>query len=62
MKKKCSLCKKEIQGENKIYLPFCSERCKLVDLGKWATGDYRIPAEKADLDSQEKEEDDENVE
>lgn len=22
--------------------PFCSERCKLIDLGKWATEDYRI--------------------
>jgi hypothetical protein len=24
------------------YRPFCSERCKLVDLGKWASEDYRI--------------------
>ena len=23
--------------------PFCSERCKLIDLGAWATGAYRIP-------------------
>ena len=25
------------------YRPFCSERCKLIDLGQWATGAYRIP-------------------
>ncbi len=25
------------------YRPFCSERCKLIDLGQWATGGYRIP-------------------
>ena len=25
------------------YRPFCSERCKLIDLGQWATGSYRIP-------------------
>jgi endogenous inhibitor of DNA gyrase (YacG/DUF329 family) len=26
-----------------IFRPFCSERCKLVDLGQWATESYRIP-------------------
>jgi len=25
------------------YRPFCSERCKLIDLGQWATEAYRIP-------------------
>lgn len=25
------------------YRPFCSERCKLIDLGQWATEGYRIP-------------------
>jgi endogenous inhibitor of DNA gyrase (YacG/DUF329 family) len=25
------------------YRPFCSERCKLIDLGAWATGRYRLP-------------------
>lgn len=24
--------------------PFCSERCRLIDLGKWASEEYRIPA------------------
>jgi uncharacterized protein len=27
------------------WRPFCSERCKLLDLAKWAGGDYRIPGE-----------------
>jgi uncharacterized protein len=27
------------------YRPFCSERCRLVDLGAWARESYRIPAE-----------------
>lgn len=31
-------------GENK-WRPFCSERCKLIDLGAWATESYRVPAE-----------------
>jgi endogenous inhibitor of DNA gyrase (YacG/DUF329 family) len=30
------------------WRPFCSERCKLVDLGAWASEAYRIPAEEAD--------------
>ena len=25
------------------YRPFCSERCRLIDLGQWATENYRIP-------------------
>ncbi|MGZ9039143.1 MAG: DNA gyrase inhibitor YacG, partial [Burkholderiales bacterium] len=27
------------------YRPFCSERCKMIDLGAWATESYRIPIE-----------------
>jgi hypothetical protein len=29
--------------ESNPYRPFCSERCKLIDLGQWATEGYRIP-------------------
>jgi endogenous inhibitor of DNA gyrase (YacG/DUF329 family) len=25
------------------WRPFCSERCKLADLGRWLQGDYRVP-------------------
>jgi endogenous inhibitor of DNA gyrase (YacG/DUF329 family) len=31
-------------GENP-YRPFCSERCKLIDLGDWATEKYRVPVQ-----------------
>jgi hypothetical protein len=34
------------------YRPFCSERCKLIDLGDWATGKYCVPVEE-DKDSPE---------
>jgi endogenous inhibitor of DNA gyrase (YacG/DUF329 family) len=27
------------------YRPFCSERCKLIDLGDWAMERYRVPVE-----------------
>lgn len=40
----CPICKKTAASrpENDSF-PFCSERCKLVDLGKWVLGEYRIP-------------------
>jgi len=30
------------------WKPFCSERCKMVDLGRWLGGQYRIPGEPAE--------------
>ena len=48
MKKiKCPQCGKETPWEGNPYRPFCSERCKLLDLGRWLEEDYRIkvPAE-----------------
>jgi len=41
MSKKCPICEKELTG-NEATLPFCSERCKLIDLGNWASGKYKI--------------------
>jgi endogenous inhibitor of DNA gyrase (YacG/DUF329 family) len=29
------------------WRPFCSERCKLIDFGAWASGAYRVPAAEA---------------
>ena len=37
----CPTCKKPAQRENPDF-PFCSERCRLIDLGKWASGGYVI--------------------
>lgn len=31
-------------GPDATFRPFCSERCRLIDLGAWAEGRYRIPA------------------
>jgi endogenous inhibitor of DNA gyrase (YacG/DUF329 family) len=40
---KCPICNKEIEYAGNLFRPFCSERCKLIDLGRWAGGEYRIP-------------------
>jgi endogenous inhibitor of DNA gyrase (YacG/DUF329 family) len=38
---KCPICRKEITRENPEF-PFCSERCRTIDLGNWASGKYVI--------------------
>jgi hypothetical protein len=45
----CPLCRKKTRWENNPFKPFCSERCKLIDLGKWASEEYRVPGEKKDI-------------
>jgi endogenous inhibitor of DNA gyrase (YacG/DUF329 family) len=35
------------------FRPFCSERCKTIDLGAWATESYRIPTAEPEPDQQE---------
>lgn len=40
----CPVCGKPVQwSERYPSRPFCSERCKLIDLGQWATEKYRVP-------------------
>ncbi len=42
MKINCPCCKNETTWEENPNRPFCSERCKLIDLGKWASGKYVV--------------------
>jgi endogenous inhibitor of DNA gyrase (YacG/DUF329 family) len=42
MKIKCPTCKRKTEWQNNPYRPFCSERCKLIDLGAWASEEYVI--------------------
>lgn len=41
----CPICKKPLPepSTEQPFFPFCSERCKLVDLGRWLDGKYQIP-------------------
>jgi endogenous inhibitor of DNA gyrase (YacG/DUF329 family) len=32
------------------YRPFCSERCKLIDLGQWASEAYRVPVDEQEAE------------
>lgn len=38
---RCPTCRALVTKDDE-YFPFCSDRCRLIDLGKWASGEYRI--------------------
>lgn len=53
----CPTCRKTINVANKEeapFRPFCSSRCKMVDLGRWLDGTYAVsdPITPADLDAE----------
>ncbi|HAD48920.1 MAG: DNA gyrase inhibitor YacG [Idiomarina sp.] len=44
----CPTCQTQVEwSDNSPYKPFCSERCKLIDLGEWANEEKSIPGEPA---------------
>jgi endogenous inhibitor of DNA gyrase (YacG/DUF329 family) len=54
-KVKCPSCGKFIEWSAKNrWRPFCSERCRMIDLGSWADESYRIKGDKASQDHNEK--------
>jgi len=42
----CPVCRKVVAPKS-AFAPFCSERCKMVDLGRWFTGEYVVAGEDA---------------
>lgn len=38
---RCPTCRTLVTAKDEDF-PFCSDRCRKIDLGKWASGDYRI--------------------
>jgi len=51
----CVFCRR--QPVDSVWRPFCSERCKIQDLARWASGTYRVPAEPVTQeDSEERDE------
>ena len=45
----CPICKKPVDPSSD-NVPFCSDRCRLLDLGKWASGDYKVSSPVLDPD------------
>lgn len=54
MQFQCPVCKSNVAGSarerSSPFFPFCSQRCRLVDLGQWLDGQYRIPVNPDPLD------------
>lgn len=42
MKHQCPICKKSTDSDKDADFPFCSERCRLLDLGAWAAEKYVV--------------------
>jgi endogenous inhibitor of DNA gyrase (YacG/DUF329 family) len=51
LKLRCPICKKTVKSVD-AELPFCSDRCRTIDLGKWASGAYVIPSPVTDAEEQ----------
>jgi uncharacterized protein len=49
---RCPICKKEVAFDDP-NMPFCSDRCRIVDLGNWASEKYVIstPVQQRDLEA-----------
>jgi endogenous inhibitor of DNA gyrase (YacG/DUF329 family) len=45
----CPICGKPAEPQ---FRPFCSARCRMVDLGRWLKGDYRVPTEEPPEDGE----------
>jgi endogenous inhibitor of DNA gyrase (YacG/DUF329 family) len=50
---KCPNCGKPAEWKDNPSRPFCSDRCRLVDLGRWVEGEYRVPGERIPSDQSE---------
>jgi len=50
----CPICDRVLAGpvENWPQFPFCSQKCKLVDLGRWLSEDYGIARDDPDEDDE----------
>jgi endogenous inhibitor of DNA gyrase (YacG/DUF329 family) len=49
---KCPICGNPTQWKDNPDRPFCSERCRIIDLGNWASEDYRVSIPLKDIDEE----------
>lgn len=52
-KVRCPRCGRRVDWQGNPHRPFCSETCRLIDLGRWADESYRIPGEKTETEKEE---------
>jgi endogenous inhibitor of DNA gyrase (YacG/DUF329 family) len=49
----CPLCGEQTEYNGNVFRPFCSERCKMIDLGSWADEEYSLPSEDTELSEED---------
>ena len=49
----CPNCKKKFVYHSSEFRPFCTERCRLIDLGQWLNESYAVPASKLTIEEAE---------
>ena len=50
----CPSCQKTVLWNAEFpFRPFCSDRCRLIDLGEWASENHRIAGDDLDINSEE---------
>ena len=49
----CPGCQQQFDSEKSTAMPFCSMRCKMIDLGRWMNEDYGLPIERAEGEAEE---------
>jgi uncharacterized protein len=42
---RCPICQKQFESEQSPVMPFCCQRCRMVDLGRWLGEKYGMPLE-----------------
>ncbi|MBX6423675.1 DNA gyrase inhibitor YacG [Thermosulfurimonas sp. F29] len=53
--RRCPICGRPTSWRKNPYRPFCSERCKLVDLDRWFSEEYRISVSRDTMEAEEEE-------
>ena len=49
---RCPTCDKQFQPAESTALPFCSHRCRQIDLGRWLNEEQRVPAKSLEVEDE----------
>ncbi|HEV7226687.1 MAG TPA: DNA gyrase inhibitor YacG [Pirellulales bacterium] len=53
---RCPVCDRRFESSESQTVPFCSDRCRRIDLGRWLGEEYSVPAERQEEDEEYPEE------
>ncbi len=56
----CVRCRKPTTWQDNPYRPFCSDRCRSIDLGSWADEEYRVAGKEGEVEHENLENDQED--